>query len=448
MRRQNEVIAKVEKTARYSGMEITYEEMLLLNQIHIHRILHTSSIHEFLQFMTGGRNPNSITNRLTKMVDAGILARVTEATPYSGGNFKRYFYKLGVRGIRVMASILYYSEEEKNNLLRMSRETAPPKTHAHATSVTVNRILIEIVDPSRIEFVHHLRGAVHPFFVGEKLQQEVRGVIIPDWVFETDDSIISIEIDTGTSRGNEIPSKIKRYIKRANGLEQRYKRIIVVFSVLNDALETKSHSNRYKRISSIKEQIAHVNNIPSNLSFYALQTTKTPAVMKNIYNGEQPVLLERRTVAIHRWLIRFKTVTNVTIYLGDLDRLLSPHRDKKDDGDALFYLEVEGHIKPTIVIYGEEGSVDTYHRIQENAYRLYAINQKLPSHEQIGLLVVYPSKTSMKEDVIGWRSPIPIWMTSMDLWESPDDALEKGVRFMKLVSSFKKVWEEWEVLQT
>lgn len=450
MRDKNNVIEKVEKTARYSGMELSFEEILLLMQIQIHRIMSTSSIHELLQFMTGGRHPNSITNRLTKMVDAGILVRVIERSPYSGNNFKRYFYKLGVRGIRVIATLFYYSEEKKNNLLRITRETIPPKLHAHATSVTVNRILIGISEPNTLEYIHHLRGAVHPFFVGEKLDLEVKGVIIPDWVFDTDKTIISIEIDTGTSRGNEIPSKIKRYIKRAHGTTQDNRKMIVVFSVLDDTLENTNYSNRYKRVSSLKEHIAHVahvvNQIPSNLSFYVLQTTNTPTVMKGIYNDVEPVLPERRKAVIENWLIRFTQLMNATVYKGDLDDILSPRRDKKDDGDALFYLDVEGHLKRTIVIYGEGGSVDTYHRIRENAYRLHAINQRLPSHEQIGLLVVYPTKRNMLEDVIGFRPPIPVWMTSIDLWEVPNHELEEGVRFLQLVSAFKKKWDEWRPL--
>ena len=446
---QKEVVWHVKKTEKYRALDLSYEEILLLQQIYIHRIINTRSIHEFLEFSSGRRNSTAISNRLRIMLEAGVLGRVTEPVPFGNKGFKRYFYKLGTRGIRVLIDIGYCTDMDGMNMLRLTHRITPPKPHANSASLTANRILLGVTEPRRIEFIQHLRGAVHPFFVGENLDLEVKGVIIPDWVFETNEFIVCIEVDTGSSRGNEIKSKVKRYIKRANGLDLGDRKIVVIFSILDDTLETLDYSNRFKRVSSIKEQISLIENIPTNLSFYVVQTKNTPLVTKNVYEGREPASREQREAAIHQWLKRFKAVANVNIYTDDLDSILSSRRDKKDDGEALLQVEVDGHTRRTIVIYGEEGSVDTYQRIRANAYRLRAINQTLPSHEQIGLLVVYPTQANMTEEVLGWHSPIPIWMTSMDIWEIPDTGLEvEGTRFMRLVSPFKLAWEEWEVLAT
>lgn len=448
MRNQKEVVTQLKKTSKYAGMEISGHEILLLSQIYVHRIMNTKSIHEFLQFSSGGRNPNAITNRIKKMVDAGVLVRLTEPHPFFSKGFNRYFYRLGVRGLRVLISMGYCSAEEGGKMLRTLLRLGVPKTHANAASLTANRILLAVSTPDTVEYVRHLRGAVHPLFVGETLTIESRGIIVPDWVFETDNHVVCLEIDTASSRGKEILSKIKRYIKRANDLKQKDKELVVIFSVLDDTLESIEYSNRFRRIASLKELIAQVESIPLNLSFYSLQTKNTEDVMKRLYSGVEPASIDQREAAIHDWLGRFGEVSKMAITTGDMDGLLSSSRNRAEDGEVLLQLEVDGNEKRVVVIYGEEGSVDTYHRIRANAYRIHAYNQKISPAEAVGLLVVYKTKENMTEEVIGWHSPVPIWMTSMDLWGMTEDELEEGCRFMHLRTPFKAVWEDWEVLSS
>lgn len=158
--------------------------------------------------------------------------------------------------------------------------------HNKVASTITNSISIALLK-TQIDF-RFCRGINHYLLGNDNYTKEIehRGLIIPDYVFEDDNKIVCIEIDTGTQRTQVISSKIQKYIKQANSKEFRNFDLHIVFVVVDNSISDTYETDRARRVYSLKSTFLAGFELPSNLHLYAINSIHSPTLISNILNPQ------------------------------------------------------------------------------------------------------------------------------------------------------------------
>lgn len=272
---------KFKRESNYSGIVLHEYEINLLHHIHIHKQMRSTSLHKLYLFLSGrDMYTNTISHRLTKLVSSGVLFRMEERVYDLSGNFVRYYYKLGLRGYAVLEEKGFIQHGEAMRQFQNNRASKIPMFHSKAAGIIANEISIECLNNDELANMIFARGNAHSIFgTTAKVSVDMKGIIIPDYVFEYKDVYVCIEIDTGYQRRNVIKSKYERYKKKAASLKEEGKKIIVVFVVVDDSISNDSLGEREKRVHSLKNMFPPFSEWGDSLLFYAVRAVNSPKLV-------------------------------------------------------------------------------------------------------------------------------------------------------------------------
>jgi len=441
-----------DKIGGFRGIHIFPEDVLLLKQLLIHQSIRSTSIHEFFGSVEGvERNKDGVTNRLNKLSKAGIVKMKTERI--RGGNYFVYHYRMGIRGISVLVANGDITENDCKRAYETIRKIGIPSFHAIATSIVANRIFVECMDRGLMEKVSHSKGTAHELFGSplSKGQHDSKGVI-PDWVFYDDETVVCIEVDTGTQNGGIMTGKYKRYINYGKVLNEIGKKLIVIFSVVDQTVDNKVSDNRDKRVTSIKNYAPPFSEWSDSeelgIHFYSLSANRTPSLVGRIFTAAEPSEVSERNQYAVDWsematkVLRGKnSITPI-----DNDAIFNPRRNRRVDCGLLIAIEdVETYGKRKrllAVLYGEEGSIETHQLISANVKRISAVNDTR-EHAELSLLVCYIESTNAEEDVFGSMPPCRISHTDFVSWITASTTSAVAPDVLCIASPFKKEWRRF-----
>lgn len=235
-------------TKNWKFMWIRKEELELFEQIWIHRTMQAKSVHLFYEETSKTlRNSNAISNRLSKLVEQGLLIRLTKDVSLTRARVPRYYYRLGKRGLRLLA------EQQKIELDEVTRQdyrsflnSPVPSVHTDAMSILANQIYLDC--RFEIPDMTHRRGVT-----GKIISRSGDGKLIrengaiPDWIFQVDNRLLCIEMDTGSQEYKKIKEKFTGYNALHQVLKEQGYQIAVLFAVLDDSIDVVKKNKRKDR---------------------------------------------------------------------------------------------------------------------------------------------------------------------------------------------------------
>lgn len=235
-------------TKKWKFIWLREEELELLEQIWIHRTMQAKSVHSFYEGTSKTlRNSNAISNRLTKLVEQGLLIRLTKDVSLTRARVPRYYYRLGKIGLRLLA------EHQKIQLddfsrrdYRSFRNSPVPSVHTDAMSILANRIYLNC--RYEIPGMVHLRGVTGKIISrsgDEKLIREYG--VIPDWIFQVDKHLLCMEMDTGSQEHLKIEEKFVGYNALHRVLLKQGYQLVVLFAVLDNSVDVVQKNKRTQR---------------------------------------------------------------------------------------------------------------------------------------------------------------------------------------------------------
>lgn len=446
----------LDKDQRHRGIYIYEDDLQLIKQVFIHRVIRSASIHEYYGFLSDwSRSRSAISNRIGKLRNAGILILMKQ--PILNHSFDTFYYKLGKRGLEVLQQLGVLSESDFEKEYAITRQVKLPGQHNTAISLIANKTVITCSANPRIQTYEHCRGSNHPDFDGSK------GDLIPDWVFYTDNRIICLECDTGHQRQHIIQKKYKGYLEKAKEMNAKGITMIVVFTVIDESIDKFFSQNRERRLAALKESAPPAMTWPKGvngntdygLHFYAVTGKRTPPLISRLLSQESPLTVNERSSYVMGWQETAVIVLSnyYEMHLVDKENVLEPRRSNKVmDCDLLFEWKVKTgnpQLQPrshlVFVVYGEEGSVLTQQMIGANLKRLNSVNS-MRNYSSASLLVCYSDPEQAQDDVLGITLGGSSYrITDVDSWESALYEKKPAPKVLLVTSTFAKTWKEFDV---
>lgn len=401
------------------GVVLFQEDLFIMQQLAIHQTLRSLSIHDLLQaYSPNGRNPNSITNRIGKLRAAGILVALREKPVDVRGALYIYHYKLGIRGVDALVDMGILNEEEGDRLKQsLAHIRAAPSRHKRCLSHVVNQTFLRCHREQLMDGAIHERGSTHPLFSTSQVSNGIVPEIIPDWVFEKGDTVICIEMDTGSQNTGVLLKKSKRYLRQAEKLRQKGKQLIVIYSVADGSVPGEFSTNRERRIAAIKELVPPMVEWPGNLDFYAVPASRTPSLVQRIFEYIEPATSADRMSYAEDWYAKAADVLRIgfDVRLLNMEDVLVAKRNRDMDCQLIMGLRPlrrDAKWRKYLVIYGEEGAVRTFQYVRANAIRA----KELDESGSTQILVVYAEIENMQEEIYQNNTTASIDFTSMEDW--------------------------------
>jgi hypothetical protein len=416
-------------------IELQKEEFILLKELLKHRTIHSSDVHEIYEYAVEiPRHPGSISRRLTNLVKAGVLHRMYENVSTTRAQVKKYYYKIGLKGLKALADRGELPPDQVETLNKQLLRLRIPKAHNIAASSLANKVWLEGMRQKIINF-NHFRGSEDERLLSDfKVTSEGENVI-PDWVFEKGNRTIYLEMDSGRQHIKVIEHKIERYIKYASTTQRE---VTVIFSVMDGSVNNYVSSDRTKRVSSLKESMPPTQEWPKNFSIYVLPAERTANIAVRILQEYEPLTSEYRGYVIDEWIDKWKqhersakiTILNPTELYTNTNKELYADRVvqmKKGNKSMVYGL-----------VYAEEGSVNGYQRIRANYHRTLDISGVQLFNE---LLVIYRNFDTADSDIHGmnWNNT---WFSNRNTWGGTEKL--RYPNMLKPISIYRKEEAKFE----
>lgn len=434
------------------GIFIYDDDVALMKQIFYHRTMRAVSIHELMNELQGGHKSTiAISKRLGKLTRSRLLVQIKQPT---AGRYTHYHYKLGLRGIEVLSQVDPQFFSQIDDLKSFVSSATVPSAHTAAASTIANWVYMACLKDAVLKGCSHSRGSSHDLFK----QSPAEGLlppIVPDWIFEHRDTVVCVEVDTGSQRQQTILSKYRRYIEMAESFQEKNKKLVVVFSVVDETVDVAFSDNRQRRNAYLKELAPPVqewgdcsDGEDPGISFYVVSAKRTPPLIRELLAGFLPFTKRARYQNAKDWMKKAEHVFKeaYSFSMVENDSFFNPRRDRSMDSDLVLRMErnaLDGRNRLFAVIYGEEGSVLTHQLIKTTALRLSQLERDRRSNAP-ELLVCYDDIENVENDAHGIEIPCRVTELAYGEWLAAQREDSAPPQVMEVVSPFKKEWREFD----
>lgn len=423
----NGKILKIKGDSRFKGIQLNTEELWLIEYLYEAKVISAQNLHQFYGITSGGKRVgNTVTNRLGRLVAAGILYQLNDAAikrvvfrPFN------YAYRLGKRGLELIAERGLISQEEFELAKRYSHQIVMPNSHNNAVN-TVFMELYKELRASNTTFdsmnVQNFRGDRHPLIIEVGKGNTIKP-IIPDWVFETDEHIICVEVDSGTQNLGVIRSKYRRYKLL---VRQSDKPIVILFSVGIFGEGENETQTKYRRIASIKDCIPESDEWPKGLDILVTPTTRTAQILAELFSRKSYRGRLHSREAANDWVLQANKVgqRGLSVHVSRNQELYQLLTKSEVDLDLVAEIKQGDHEKYAGLLFMEEGSVRSYQRARVNMTRITSWNEKRKRSEtKTSLILIYENIESATNDVV---AIMPTCNTLFVNHEVVENAIESG----------------------
>lgn len=406
---------KVKKIYPYNGIILHDYEVDLIKHIYLHRQIRATSFHTLLKALAGREiAPSNISNRIRRLMDSGILERNEEVITDLSSNFVRYFYKLGNVGLDFLFYLDVISYGKIRGYQNSTYTQKVPSSHNKAASVLANSIAVECIKVG-LDF-EFSRGINHRLLGNdsETIETEHRGAIIPDYVFESNKIVVSIELDTGHQRQSVISKKIDRYTLLAQMEEFKDFDFYVVFAVLDKSIISGIESDRAKRVHYLKANFELTEDIPGNMSLFAVNSQQAiPLVATLLDESKQYENIEKEFIC-EDFMELYNSRKNQSFTALDKNSVVMPI-----EFDAIYKYDTRGTRHYIYLLHRTEGDLKDYQK-SESAIRYLSRIKEF--NNTITLLYIYDNRLSAIEDVTA--APSGEITIASSYMPAPDDELE------------------------
>lgn len=436
---------KLHKTSKYTGIELKPEELDLLKIVYDLKIINTKNVHNFyLARSKTHKSKQVISNRIHKLRKAGLFFRLDDSHIASSEFRPTNFYlRISSRGLGILKDNMLISKREYDISMVTIYQIKIPQPHNEAVTNVVMDLLLHAYiqgDPLHPALVELSRGEYSKAVLdaGPKLSE---GELIPDFVFETRDQLICLELDTGNQMLSVLQSKINRYIELALVLN---KPLTLIFSVGLKTMSAVNTSTKQRRVNSIKELFPSLEALPKTLEVFVIETNRaTDLIYRQIF--KKYVFEERhRKGRVLEWLVRsMEAAPSGTVFAQSKNSAFDGMINKD-----VYDLDVPGEIvfsnqEANLVgfVYMEEGSVKSFIRARKNIERVEKANRLLTSDERpLSVFLIYEQEDNAINDVIGIMPRCSVWLISIESVVAAAQDRESGYPpLLKINTQFTRV---------
>lgn len=385
---------KVTKNGVYRSAVIHDYEVIFLKHIYLHRQLRATSVHELIKVLSKREIAKSnISNRLNKLVNAGVLVRNQEKVSDLSANFVRYFYRLGPVALDLLIYLKQIDERNMKSYVQNPYNQKTPSIHNKAASILTNLIAIECIKRN-MEF-DFCRGVNHSYLGNDAKTRESEnlGLIIPDYVFENAEKnvLVAIELDTGHQRTQVINKKIEKYILQANSDEYKNVNFVVVFAVLDNYISEMYETDRARRVYSLKSNFESKHDIPKNMQLYAVNTEQSLNLIPSI------LMQSNKLDAIEKdFLCEDFMEIYIERYKQDFKKVVIPNVPASIRFNAVYENYSNNKRNLVFLLYREEGALIDY---QKSEGAISYLNRIKENDNKITLIYIYDTAESALSDV-------------------------------------------------
>ena len=388
------ILMKLRKTAKYTGIEIKESEFPLLKILSDVKILSSKNMHLYYRELHNGqRSQNAISNRLAKLVDSGVLQRISKSTKY---NTLLYFYKLGSRGYWILEQEGYLTPKQVESRKKYQYATKVPPPHNEGVASCIIHLIatlqkqgvpLEVIKTSQ-------RGEVSSHFL-MNAHQRVLAEIVPDWVMETDEYLICLEIDTGNQSLSVIRNKYNRYcafLTRKNS----EKTLLVIFVSLDKG------TPRMKRVGSLKGAFPSMEEWPEKVELMVLPSSRLSGVLIRVLADKLTIHPVRQKELSYAWMkTSIKQVSSISS--TSMGEVFTDKFFNEEFTAPLFVaiLPSPDEELGLIAISVEEGAVRSRQWVEKLIKRIPIMNLSKSVNCHLQLLLVYETSDGAEGDVLG-----------------------------------------------
>ena len=417
-------VLKLKEDGRFNGVHLTPEELELLQHLHEFKSIHARNVHKYYEITSDGkRKGNMVTNRLAKLVASGILFQMNDKEP-KREVFRpvNYAYRLGVRGIEVLANQGLFSHEEIESKKKYSYLVNIPTLHNMAINslfMEVYRLMWERGESFESLNVRSNRGENHALIDSISRGRELQP-IIPDWIYETERRIICLEVDSGSQTLGTIENKIARYNLLAN---KSQKPITVFFSVgLVNGVDGESRS-RDRRVASIKETLKEGGEWAEGLEIFAAPSNRAPKILHKLISRQSAVGRLQMKNKTNQWIMHANknSPAEFTFSISQNDLVLQKLIvEDRYDLDLLVEIRTFEDRKIGVLLFMEEGSVLSYQRARANVKRIVTqLNEAMNARLKTSLFLIYENTEAAANDVVALNPKCEIIISNLDEVKAP-----------------------------
>ncbi len=417
-------VLKLKEDGRFNGVHLTPEELELLQHLHEFKSIHARNVHKYYEITSNGRRKgNMVTNRLAKLVASGILFQVNDKEP-KREIFRpvNYAYRLGVRGIEVLANRGVFSHDDIESKKKYSYLVNIPTLHNMAINslfMEVYRLMWERGESFASLNVRSNRGENHELIDSISKGRELQP-IIPDWIYETEQRIICLEVDSGSQTLGTIENKIARYNLLAN---KSSKPITVFFSVgLLNGADGESRS-RDRRVASIKETLKESIEWADGLEIIATPSNRAPKILHKLISRQSAIGRLQMKNKANQWIMHANknSPAEFTFSISQND-LVSKKLTIEDQYDLDLLAEIRSpeNMKIGVLLFMEEGSLFSYQRARANVKRIVTrIYETTNASLKTSLFLIYENAEAAANDVVALNPKCEIIISSLDEVKAP-----------------------------
>ncbi|WP_404428017.1 replication-relaxation family protein (plasmid) [Ureibacillus chungkukjangi] len=454
---------KLPKYNHMPSMLLYRFEIKLIEQVYMHRYMRAADIinlytlyREEVAFEPITRN--GISKRLDRLVDSGILKRKqNESMKFNGLLFNSYFYTVGTRGLNVLVNEGLIEEVEVNRFEDIMKKITLPSVHTMATSTLANNMYMYLYQQGRINDsfkVRLLRGNAHAILgTSANATTDYKGLVVPDYVVETEYALIALEVDSGRQGKDVILNKVKRYKKFCESDYAKGKEIYVVFSPIDYSVaKYAEEGTRVKRTHFLKTSFDTTVDWPNNLHVYATPSANVPEFVKRAVDElevMQPIL---QSFMADEWIDYTKIVMkNFDCEVGTFEEkdIKPPTSNWNPLFTADSYMTIKYPNKRKrhyVVLRMCPGSIHSYERYKVYRARIESLNESDYSNYQVDLILLYDNLACLDADVIEYEQSrnVEVYLTDKESWLSLAEQTRAQIKksqlpLWELGSNFTKV---------
>lgn len=415
-----EPIITLTRDTRFTGIYLYQKEIDILHHLYEFKILPTENLHRILKRRgLHVRSRKATTKRLSKFVDAGLLFLMSDSSragrKYGTVNFH---YRLGSRGYDVLFEQNLITETEYHAGKEIMRKTALPTLHNKAIG-DIYAHLYELLESKGKTFRDvntSLARGDRSILIKQANQLTTMKTLIPDFVFDTPDHTICIEVDSGAQPPQVLEEKYARYKQLA---KMSLKPIVLVFSV--GLFIENGKTNRSRRVVSVKQTFPNFTEWGEQLDIYVVPTSRAALLLEQLIH-EMPIDESwYRQGKIMSWIKKSNQITPENCHFsrnreGIFDSLI--YSDPFDIDAMLSVGLPDEHSFRSGMIYMDMGSVKSYQRARMNVYRIQDWNRRRSNEQKpTYLLLIFKDELGMIEDPLGLDPLCRLFKSNVDQLE-------------------------------
>lgn len=396
-------------------------DLHLFKDILAHGTVPSSMVHDLYRIYVNQLASSSvISNRLAKMREARLLARIDVPYTFNGKVLNRSFYQVGERALNQLQDMGWISAEEHARGIEIAKTQRVPSAQELTGSLIVHDVFQQVEELGEVNLAY-TRSEVHPLFQKEyryKEQLKKTGHW-PEWILETEFAVICLFRNVTVILSHSILELAmnRDFLEIATEVKKLGKNFVIFYSVYDGSDQetmTKVERDLHRHVFSVKEMMPHVDKWAAHYDVLVLPLKRT--VSKLVHLVHPHFLLD----ADENLPSSIQSIFPHLNYQGWHYEFVAGWQVEKNNAviHERHQFVVNGQRRLIWMYYAEEGSVRTFRHLKHltRSYDDWTFDgAQVEKPDE--LWIVYATDEAAQADTLELYNLEKIWLTSVEAWE-------------------------------